>query len=67
MGELQYCLDIQVKRDRHKGLIYLCQTKYINDILVWFNITNCKPVSIPYQLGTHLSIDMCPHNDSKRA
>lgn len=41
--ELEYCLGIQVKCDRASRKITLTQSKYISNILQWFNILQCKP------------------------
>ena len=42
--DLSYILGIQVSRDRTKKELYLSQTKYINDILLKFNMASCKQI-----------------------
>jgi len=42
-------LGIQVRRDHTAKTIILSQDKYITNLLVKFNMTNCKPVSTPLE------------------
>jgi hypothetical protein len=45
IGELKYCLGIQVTRETNG--IRLHQTGYINELLKRFNMEDCKPVNYP--------------------
>ena len=47
LGELEYYLGIQVKRDRTARTISLRQTKYIDEILERFNLVDSYPNPIP--------------------
>jgi hypothetical protein len=40
----------------------LSQEKYIHDVLTKFNMSLCKPVSTPMQIGLKLSNDMILEN-----
>jgi hypothetical protein len=52
MGELQYCLGIQVIRDRQKGTLKLSQEKYVTDTLSKFRMQDSKCVSTPWVKGS---------------
>ena len=45
LGELHYCLEIEVWREPRKTLI--TQSKYIKEILKNFNMSDCKAMSTP--------------------
>jgi hypothetical protein len=45
LGNLHYCLGLEVWRDNGKTLI--TQNKYINEVLRRFNMNTCKAVSTP--------------------
>jgi transposase InsO family protein len=60
MGELQYFLGMEVKRDRTKRTLWLGQTKYIRDILERFNMSDCNPTHTPFTPGTLLTKADCP-------
>ena len=47
LGELEYCLGVQVIRDRKAKTIKLSQEKYINEVLQKFNMQDAKAVSTP--------------------
>lgn len=53
LGNLKYCLGIEVKREKDK--ISLSQRGYILDILNRFGMKEAKPISTPMSLGTKLS------------
>lgn len=55
VGELHYCLCLEVWRDFGKTLI--TQRKYINEILKRFNMIECKVVSTPLEHNSKLYID----------
>ena len=54
LGEAHYCLGIQISRNRHEGTIQINQSKYIEDILKCFEMTDCKAVSTPMDSGAKL-------------
>ena len=55
IGELTYFLGLQISQ-QEKG-IFICQAKYIKEILKKFKMEDCKPVPTPMVIGCKLSID----------
>ena len=55
MGELTFFLGFQVKQ--LKEGTFICQTKYIRDILKKFDMTNAKPIKTPMLTNGHLDMD----------
>jgi hypothetical protein len=55
MGELKYFLVFQIKQ-LQEG-IFICQTKYIQDILKKFGMKNAKPIKTPMGTNGHLDLD----------
>jgi hypothetical protein len=47
LGELSWYLGMKVQRDRKRKTLTLTMTKYIDDCLQRFNMTNCNAVSTP--------------------
>lgn len=45
MGLMKYSLGIQVQQS--KGKIFISREKYLEDLLKWFPMSNCKPISTP--------------------
>jgi hypothetical protein len=54
MGELKYFLGFQIKQ-LQEGT-FICQTKYIQDILKKFGMENAKPIKTP--MGTNVHLDL---------
>jgi hypothetical protein len=55
MGELKYFLGFQIKQ-LQEGT-FICQSKYIQDILKKFGIKNAKPINTPMGTNGHLDLD----------
>jgi len=55
LGELTYFLGLQISQ-QEKG-IFICQAKYIKEMLKKFKMEDCKPVLTPMVTGCKLSID----------
>jgi hypothetical protein len=55
MGELKYFLEFQIKQ-LQEGT-FICQTKYIQDILKKFGMKNAKPIKTPMGTNGHLDLD----------
>ncbi|XP_018398526.1 PREDICTED: uncharacterized mitochondrial protein AtMg00810-like [Cyphomyrmex costatus] len=52
LGDVKYCLGIEVTRDREG--IHLSQASYIRDVLNKFKMSDCKPVRTPMETGIKL-------------
>nr|CAD40307.2 OSJNBb0013O03.2 [Oryza sativa Japonica Group] len=59
MGELSYFLGLQIKQTPQGTFVH--QTKYTKDLLRWFKMENCKPISTP--IGSTAVLD--PDEDSE--
>jgi hypothetical protein len=55
IGELKYFLGFQIKQ-LQEGT-FICQTKYIQDILKKFGMKNAKPIKTPMGTNGHLNLD----------
>jgi hypothetical protein len=60
LGELQYCLGIEVERNWGNSTITLRQTKYIMDMLNTYSPSECHSEPIPFPQGLQLSKSMSP-------
>jgi len=47
-------LRILVMRDTHQGTLKLSQAKYIDAVLLQFNMSSCNPMVMPVDKGSHL-------------
>jgi hypothetical protein len=65
LGEPRRLLGMQITRDTTTGAIVLNQRSYVEELLSKFNMTNCKPVSTPHQLGFYLSSKMSPSEEEE--
>ena len=50
-GCIEYFLGMFIRRDRDNRVLSICQPNYINDMLLRFGMSNCKPVSTPIEPG----------------
>jgi len=55
MGELSFFLELQIKQSREG--IFLCQSKYCNDIVQKFEMESCKAAKTPMSTNCYLSVD----------
>ena len=55
LGVLTYFLGLQISQ-QEKG-IFICQAKYIKEMLRKFKMEDCKPILTPMVTGCKLSID----------
>jgi hypothetical protein len=55
MGELKFFLGFQIKQ--MKEGTFLCQTKYVKDMLKRFDMADCKPIKTPMALNGHLDLN----------
>jgi hypothetical protein len=55
MGELKFFLGFQVKQIK-KGT-FICQTKYVKDMLKKFDMADAKPIKTPMAINDHLDLN----------
>jgi hypothetical protein len=55
MGELKFFLGFQIKQ--LKEGTFLCQTKYVKDMLKRFDMVDSKPIKTPRALDGHLDLN----------
>ena len=60
LGEVHFCLGIQVTRNRQERTIRISQAKYIEDVLKRFNMQDSKPIGTPLDASVKLTKDMSP-------
>jgi hypothetical protein len=53
--ELSFFLDLQVKQT--KDGTFICQSKYVNDLLKRFGMNNSNPIKTPMATNVHLDLD----------
>lgn len=66
LGEAFSVLGVRITRDYQKGTIKIDQTKYIEEILNRFSMSDCKAVSTPIDVCQKLSSEMCPTDDNEK-
>jgi len=60
LGLVSYMLGLEIKMNTKLKHLTICQEKYVNDLLVQFELDTLRPVSIPMDPSTKLSIQSCP-------
>jgi hypothetical protein len=55
MGELKFFLGFQIKK--MKEGTFLCETKYVKDMLKRFDMADSKPIKTPMALNGHLDLN----------
>jgi hypothetical protein len=60
LGSLEYFLGIRVTRNRVDGTLTLSQQKLIEDILLKYEMADCKPIHTPMIVASKLSMNDCP-------
>ena len=55
MGELKFFLGFQIKQ--MKEGTFICQTKYIKDMLKKFDMSDAKPIKTPMAIKGHLDLN----------
>jgi len=66
LGEPSRVLGMQLERSDQTGSIFLHQQEYIEELLVRFNMKECKTVPTPHQPGHYLSTTMSPSTEEER-
>jgi len=54
-GELSFFLEFQIKQ--LKEGTFVCQSKYVKDILKKFGMEDAKPIKTPMATNRHLDLD----------
>ena len=62
LGDIKYCLGIQVDRDRIGRVIRLSQQRYIENVLRKFSMDQCNSISTPLDIGHRLSKSQSPQS-----
>jgi transposase InsO family protein len=65
LGEAQFCLGIQIVRDRARKTISINQSVYIEGILKKFGMAECKPIGTPLDANTKITSSMSPESDQE--
>jgi hypothetical protein len=55
IGELSFFLGLQVNQTKDGA--FICQSKYVNDLLKRFDMDNSKPIKTPMAINAHLDLD----------
>jgi len=66
LGEIQYCLGIQISRNRKSRTIFMNQKKYIMKVIERFGMAECKPIGTPMEPNKKLTKEMCPKTEEER-
>jgi hypothetical protein len=60
LGDANFILGMEIKRDHPNKKLWLNQRKYVETILQRFYMHGSKPVKVPIPIGVKLSADQCP-------
>jgi len=61
----KHILGMEIRRDRMNKKLWLGQSKYVNSVLQRFNMHDCRPLCVPFTVGTNLSASQCPTSPSE--
>lgn len=64
LGTPKQILGIRIQRKQ--GQLSMDQERFIDDLLVRFNMVECCPVSIPCDPNQHLTLKMCPEAEEEK-
>ena len=53
LEELYYCLGVECERNREARTITMNQKSYIKEVLKYFSMEECRPVSIPFDVNSN--------------
>ncbi|KAK2978778.1 hypothetical protein RJ640_011306 [Escallonia rubra] len=62
LGEASYVIDIEIHRDRSRGILGLSPRAYIDKVLKRYNMHKCAPIVAPVVKGDKFSLLQCPRN-----
>ena len=66
LGELRYCLGMEVMHDRTNSTLTIAQSKYCTDVLQRFGMSKANPAPTPLPPGIKLSKSMAPKTDEEK-
>lgn len=65
LGQISSILGVHVERDGPTGKMKLSQRRYANDLLIKFNMSDCKPISTPMEPNTKISKEDGPKTEQE--
>ena len=66
IGDLEWCLNLRVKRDRVEGRMTVDQSEYVRDIVAKFRMQDAAPIDTPADPYVQLTKAMGPENDKDK-
>ncbi|THG96722.1 hypothetical protein EW145_g7731, partial [Phellinidium pouzarii] len=66
-GEINWLLGVEIKRDRAKRTIMMCQFSYLETILTRYGFKDAHPTNTPMDPHLRLSIEQCPTTNDEIA
>jgi hypothetical protein len=66
LGKAKRILGMDIDRDIKRGKLWLTQTKYIERIVIRFNMKDAKPISLPLAAHFKLSHAQCSTTEKKK-
>jgi hypothetical protein len=66
MGEIEFCIGTQIKKNHQLCIVELNQSKYKNDVLKIYSMENCKPIFTPFESRLKLIKDQYPSSKKQR-
>lgn len=67
LGIAEYCVGLHITRDKENSVIYLDQSKYIEELLHNFQMSDCKPIDTPADPNQNLASILPSDNDFNRS
>jgi ATP-binding cassette subfamily B (MDR/TAP) protein 1 len=62
LGATKQILGIEIHKDMKHGKLWFSQQRYVERILLRFNMNNVKPINIPLTSHFKFSSSLCPSN-----
>jgi hypothetical protein len=57
---------MDIHKDRKNGKLWLSQYKYVEKILMRFDMNDVRPIRIPLDFHFNISLGFCPSNDNEK-
>lgn len=65
LGDIRRCFNVNITRDRERGLLFMNQTDSIIRILKEYGMEECNPCSTPMSVGSSLTPDASPKSKAE--